>query len=115
MESRGPQLQSRGTTHPSTLAAHPNQSINTKDQQTYTDQPNHLVPPSAHFIKINFDGASKGNPGTTGYGAVIRDSKGEILGLIAGFLGETTNNVAELTGLLRGLQAAMDKGYHKLS
>ena len=45
MESRGPQLQSRGTSHPSMLAAHPNQSINTKDQQTYTDQPNHLVPP----------------------------------------------------------------------
>jgi hypothetical protein len=32
-------------------------------------------PPSAHFIKINFDGAAKGNPGTTGWGAVIRDSK----------------------------------------
>jgi hypothetical protein len=40
---------------------------------------------------------------------VIRDSTGKILGLIAGFLGETTNNVAELTGLLRGLQAAMSR------
>jgi hypothetical protein len=45
MESGGPQLQSRGTSHPSMLAAHPNQSINTKDQQTYIDHPNHLVPP----------------------------------------------------------------------
>jgi hypothetical protein len=71
-------------------------------------------PPSAHFIKINFDGASKGNPGTTGYGAVIKDSKGEILGLIAGFLGEKTNNVAELTGLLRGLQETMNKDHYKL-
>jgi hypothetical protein len=43
-------------------------------------------PPYAHFIKINFDGAAKGNPGTAGWGAVIKDSEGEILGLLAGFL-----------------------------
>ena len=29
-------------------------------------------------------------------------------------LGETTNNVAELTGLLRGLQRAIAKGHHKI-
>jgi ribonuclease HI len=45
---------------------------------------------------------------------VIRDSEGKILGLLAGFLGETTNNVAELTGLSRGLQAAMDKEYRNI-
>jgi ribonuclease HI len=32
----------------------------------------------------------------------------------AGYLGETTNNVAELTGLLRGLQRAIAKGHHKI-
>jgi probable phosphoglycerate mutase len=56
-----------------------------------------------HFIKINFDGAAKGNPGPAGWGAAIRDSDGKLLGLATGFLGETTNNVAELTGSLRGL------------
>jgi ribonuclease HI len=45
---------------------------------------------------------------------VLRNSSGEILGLEAGFLGDTTNNVAELTGLLRGLQTAMDKGYQRI-
>jgi ribonuclease HI len=45
---------------------------------------------------------------------VIRDSEGKILGLLAGFLGETTNNVTELTGLLRGLQVAMDKDYRNI-
>lgn len=67
-----------------------------------------------HFIKVNFDGASKGNPRTIGYGVVLRNSSGEILGLDAGFLGDTTNNVAELTGLLRGLQSTVDKGYQKI-
>jgi hypothetical protein len=41
------------------------------------------------FIKINFDGASKGNPGPAGFGAILRNSNGEILHLVAGFLGST--------------------------
>jgi ribonuclease HI len=70
--------------------------------------------PPIGFIKINFDGASKGNPGPAGYGAVIRSSKGEILTLTAGYLGETTNNVAELTGLLQGLRTAAALHSHKI-
>jgi ribonuclease HI len=76
--------------------------------------PTTWTPPPAHFIKVNFDGASKGNPGPAGYGTVLRNSDGEILGLEAGFIGDTTNNVAELTGLLRGLQAATNKGYQRI-
>ena len=45
---------------------------------------------------------------------MIRNSEGEILDMEAGYLGETTNNVAELTGLLRGLQRAIAKGHHKI-
>jgi ribonuclease HI len=71
-------------------------------------------PPPDGFIKINFDGASKGNPGPAGYGAVIRNSTGEILLLTAGYLGETTNNVAELTGLLQGLQKALGHTSHNI-
>ena len=63
--------------------------------------PSIWTPPKEGFIKLNFDGASKGNPGPAGYGVVLRNSGGEILDMEAGFLGETTNNVAELTGLLR--------------
>jgi len=72
------------------------------------------TPPPIDFIKINFNGASKGNPGPAGYGATLINSNGEILCLVAGFLGETTNNVAELTGLLWGLQVETDRYYHKL-
>jgi ribonuclease HI len=42
---------------------------------------------------------------------VSRDSEGKILVLLASFLGEMTNNVAELTGLLSGLRATIDKGH----
>jgi ribonuclease HI len=38
---------------------------------------------------------------------VIRNSKGKILAMIAGYIGENTNNVAELTGLLQGLHLAI--------
>jgi ribonuclease HI len=72
------------------------------------------TPPPEHYIKVNFDGASKGNPGPAGYGAVLRDSGGAILNLEAGYLGDTTNNVAELTGLMRGLQTAIDKGHQQI-
>jgi hypothetical protein len=78
------------------------------------NSPTIWTPPPEHFIKVNFDGASKGNPGPAGYGAVLRNSEGEILALDTGYIGDTTNNVAELTGLLRGLQTAIAKGHQRI-
>jgi ribonuclease HI len=71
-------------------------------------------PPPSGFIKLNFDGASRGNPGPAGFGAVLRDHAGQIIHLAAGFLGENSNNVAELTSLLRGLQIAVQHQLHWL-
>jgi ribonuclease HI len=47
------------------------------------------------------DGASRGNPGEAGFGVLVQTPAGreEILG----FLGRTTNNVAEYAGLLAAL------------
>jgi ribonuclease HI len=39
---------------------------------------------------------------------------GKIIHMIAGFLGENTNNMAELTSLVRGLQAVVQHQYHQL-
>jgi ribonuclease HI len=66
------------------------------------------------FIKLNFDGASKGNPGAAGFGVVFRDHRSHILLINAGSLGHTTNNVAELWGLTRGLQLAIEHNFTKL-
>lgn len=59
---------------------------------------------------IEADGGSRGNPGPAGYGAVVRDTDGSVLAERAGFLGRTTNNVAEYEGLLAGLRAAIEFG-----
>lgn len=56
-----------------------------------------------HYI-LEADGGSRGNPGVAGSGAVVFDEKGNILAEIGVFLGHATNNVAEYTGLVSGLQ-----------
>jgi ribonuclease HI len=60
------------------------------------------------------DGGARGNPGPAGYGAYIEDAKGNIVGELSGYLGETTNNVAEYRGLLAALQAAREMGARSL-
>ncbi len=56
------------------------------------------------------DGGSRGNPGPAASGAVLFDESGEVLREVGTFLGVATNNVAEWTGLLTGLEAALELG-----
>ena len=54
-----------------------------------------------------FDGASRGNPGPAGLGAVIKDASGQILETRADYIGDkATNNVAEYNGLIAVLELA---------
>ena len=50
-------------------------------------------------MKFNIDGASKGNPGTAGYGGVLRDEQGNVLCIFHSHLGKETNNMAELMAM----------------
>ena len=50
-------------------------------------------------ITVYVDGASRGNPGHAGIGIVIIDDKGNLIKEISDYIGETTNNIAEYTGL----------------
>jgi ribonuclease HI len=52
------------------------------------------------------DGASKGNPGPAAWAWVIAGADGAVARWEAGPLGTATNNVAELTALMRLLEAA---------
>jgi ribonuclease HI len=45
------------------------------------------------------DGASRGNPGDAGVGVVVRDEEGRTALSLHGYIGRTTNNVAEYTAL----------------
>ncbi|GLJ31134.1 hypothetical protein SUGI_0623800 [Cryptomeria japonica] len=49
--------------------------------------------PKRGTIKVNFDGASRGNPGKPGYGAIMRDEFGNFVGEKYGPLGINTNNM----------------------
>ncbi|HET9623483.1 MAG TPA: ribonuclease H [Kofleriaceae bacterium] len=62
----------------------------------------------ANAIHVWTDGACSGNPGPAGLGVVIvGDGTGQRE--ISEYLGEATNNIAELTAILRGLQAVSDR------
>ncbi len=60
------------------------------------------------------DGASRGNPGPAGAGAVLYDPGGEKRGEESRYLGKTTNNVAEYQALLLGLDLALRHGVRNL-
>jgi ribonuclease HI len=55
------------------------------------------------------DGACRGNPGPAGFGVFMKTDGGEVLE-ISGFIGNTTNNVAEYAGLLEALNVAQEEG-----
>ena len=56
------------------------------------------------------DGASRGNPGPAGAGAVLFDAAGCELAARSLALGHCTNNVAEYRALLLGVQTAVELG-----
>jgi ribonuclease HI len=56
------------------------------------------------IFTIFADGGSRGNPGPAGSGAIVRDENGKVVAEVSEFLGVTTNNVAEYTGILRALE-----------
>ena len=61
-----------------------------------------------------FDGCSKGNPGKAGAGAVIYRNQIEIYSQ-SSFVGDkTTNNVAEYSGLIMGLEKAVGLNINRL-
>lgn len=50
----------------------------------------HWKKPETGRIKINTDGASKGNPGLSSYGFCLRNDRGDLLYAEAGQIGENT-------------------------
>lgn len=56
------------------------------------------------------DGASRGNPGKAGGGAILYDESGQIISSAKNFLGVCTNNIAEYRALILGLEEALSNG-----
>lgn len=67
-------------------------------------------PPQAHGrsrYDVYVDGASRGNPGNAGAGAVIKDSSGKIVKELKKFLGCATNNNAEYRAFIMAIEEAL--------
>lgn len=50
------------------------------------------------------DGASRGNPGPSAIGVVIEEEYGYVVDMWGEYIGIATNNVAEYTALIRGME-----------
>ena len=66
-------------------------------------------------IRIYVDGGSRGNPGPSASGAVLKEldedgNEAREIERIGKFLGETTNNQAEYTSVIIGLERAKELG-----
>ena len=57
---------------------------------------------------INVDGLSKGNPGPSAIGVVIRDAQGRLVDSISNRIGMATNNQAEYRALIAALERAIE-------
>ena len=66
------------------------------------------------WVHAHCDGGSRGNPGPSGYGAVVTDGAGHTLAELSEFLGTRTNNFAEYSGLLAVLAWALANGHRRV-
>ena len=62
------------------------------------------------YLKIYFDGGSRGNPGPSAVGAVVYDNKNKKIEELSTFIGRYTNNMAEYLALDSALD--MVEKYH---
>jgi len=71
-------------------------------------------PNGGELFTAHCDGGSRGNPGPSGYGAVVEDAQGRTVARLSEFLGIQTNNYAEYSGLLAVLRWAVEHGAKRL-
>ena len=59
---------------------------------------------------LHADGGARGNPGPAGIGVLLSDENGAAIGELAKGIGEATNNVAEYSAVIAGLELARELG-----
>lgn len=69
---------------------------------------------SSEWVTAYCDGGSRGNPGPAGYGVYVEGPDGEKLAELSEYLGKTTNNVAEYSGLLAALAWVLEQNRRRL-
>jgi len=61
-------------------------------------------------VRLSTDGGARGNPGPAAYGYVLEAEDGTVLAAHGETIGIATNNVAEYSALIAGLERALDLG-----
>ena len=60
--------------------------------------------------RLSTDGGARGNPGPAAYGYVLETEDGTVLAAHGEKIGVATNNVAEYSALIAGLEKALELG-----
>jgi ribonuclease HI len=60
------------------------------------------------------DGGARGNPGPAAFGYVLESENGHVLAAHGKAIGRATNNVAEYSGLVAGIERAAELGVREL-
>lgn len=90
----------------------PNDEAATEQHQILVSLPS--FSPDKTYV-LRFDGGSRGNPGIAGAGMVLFDSESGLEVWAAfQYLGDTTNNVAEYSALLSGIEFARSMGIKRI-
>lgn len=66
-------------------------------------------------VTIHTDGGSRGNPGPSATGIVIKDEKGKLLANYGEFLGRQTNNFAEYSAAISAFKKAKELGADEIN
>ena len=64
--------------------------------------------------KLWTDGGARGNPGPAAYAYVLEDEEGDVVAAHGEAIGVATNNVAEYSALIAGLEKAVELGIGEL-
>lgn len=72
------------------------------------------LPPPHNCFKLNYDGASRGNPGNSSAGTIIIDENSKILKTVCKILPVGSNNYAEMEALSMGLEVAITLGIKEI-
>ncbi len=65
-------------------------------------------------LRINCDGACRGNPGRAAIGATLKDEQGRLVASVSRAIGRATNNQAEYRALIAALEKAAELGAQRV-
>ena len=65
-------------------------------------------------LRINCDGACRGNPGASAIGATLKNEQGQLVATVSRTIGRATSNQAEYRALIAALEKAAELGAQRV-